>query len=220
MRHPQAWGSHPPGSNEARKADLTLYVGAAAGTRISLDVEVNHLGDFSSPNAFRIDLGDDGSDELVSAGSQSSTYRGHHLWSHDAATGVLPVRIRTDQFSGFAPQAYSLQVDIRTWPVIATATGPDCGLVVYPQGLGSRETTNYHLTVLDPVVAEPHPHRHIVSANTRHEKRQPGGPGCLTRGHPRCGKGTALPHSELETPWAPDRLPGLNRCVRRRARRL
>ena len=144
-------GISMPGLLIATHADLTMVVNGPSNRIASIDLEINHFGDFSAADGFRVDFGDDGSFEVSSGGSPpSSGQRIHRLWTWDFADGPLPIRIRTDQIASFGPQAYTLDLDAELWAAEGSPTGPDCGGIALRYNGSFAETTNYQLAVEAP----------------------------------------------------------------------
>ena len=151
------WGVPYGFAHVSVHADLTLTLAGPPGLVVGLLVENLHGGDCSDPNAFRIDLGDDGTTELWSAAQPggSSTYWGHRVWTWDFANGPLPIRVRSDGFLWCGAQGYRLDLRIVPWIPEAQPAGPDCGGISRIGGPSYFEDTNYQLVPIpSPVPGE------------------------------------------------------------------
>jgi len=139
-----AFNAHPNRSEV--HADVTLWLLGPASRSIGVDVLVDHGGDFADANGVRVDVGDDGSDEVWSACGFTcqfvTNHRGFH-WSF--ADGPLPIRVRADQAAIFGAQGYGLQLRVRPWIPGATPETDDCGGVAWHGPDISPTSTNAHL---------------------------------------------------------------------------
>ncbi|MFT4840300.1 MAG: hypothetical protein ACJAQZ_000118 [Planctomycetota bacterium] len=139
-------GSYWP-SNASTHADLTLTIDGPVGRHVGISIDINHFGDYSSAEGFRIDVEDDGTIDLDSVAPVGSTGLHEHLHlSWDFAGGPLPIRIRTDQLGFGGPQMYSLRIRVWPWTPAATPAGPDCGLRAALYDGHHYESSNYHMT--------------------------------------------------------------------------
>jgi len=130
-------------------ADLLLTVSGMVGTAASVELLLTHFGDMASSYGFSVDLRNDGTPEITTAGPAGSPWH-HRMWTWDFAQGPLAIRIHTDQAEAFGAQGYGLVLDVQSWVSNAHPHWPDCGLVNYvrdPQFIRA-ETSNFGLAAL------------------------------------------------------------------------
>lgn len=142
----------PPGNELAEtRADLLLLLSAPQPITVALDLHVAHFGDTPSALGFRIDIGDDGSDELDTSSPECCGSVRRFAATTTIGPSGLPVRIRSTNTMGASPQAFELWLDAEPWLAAATPISPDCGALgtkLPPQGYYQG---NYQLAVLPPV---------------------------------------------------------------------
>lgn len=142
----------PPGAELAEtRADLLLLLSAPQPTTVALDLHVAHFGDTPSAGGFRIDLGDDGSDELDTSSPECCGSVRRFAATTTIGPGGLSVRIRSTNTMGASPQAFELWLDAEPWHPAATPISPACDALATklpPQGYYQG---NYQLAALPPV---------------------------------------------------------------------
>ena len=142
----------PPSAELAEtRADLLLLLSAPQAITVALDLHVAHFGDTPSAAGFRIDIGNDGTDELDT--SSSACCGSVRLLATTMTIGPtgLAVRIRSTNTMGASPQVFELWIDVEPWLAAATPISPACdvlGTKLPPQGYYQG---NYQLAVLPPV---------------------------------------------------------------------
>lgn len=117
----------PPGEIAETRVDLLLLLAATAPTTLALDLQLAHWGDFPFGVGFRIDLGDDGSDELdTTLPFCCGSVRRQSLTRTIDGSG-LAIRIRGINTMWVSPQAYDLRIEAQPWLPQASAVAADCG---------------------------------------------------------------------------------------------
>lgn len=142
----------PPGSELAEtRADLLLLLSAPQAITVALDLHVAHFGDTPSAAGFRIDIGDDGSDELDTSSPACCGSVRRHATTTTIGPNGLSVRIRSTNTMDASPQAFELWIDAEPWHAAATPITLACdalGTKLPPQGYYQG---NYQLSVLPPL---------------------------------------------------------------------
>jgi hypothetical protein len=138
----------PPGEIAETRVDLLLLLTAIAPTTLALDLQLAHWGDFPFGVGFRIDLGDDGSDELdTTVPYCCGSVRRQSMTRTIDATG-LAIRIRGVNTMWVSPQAYDLWIDAQPWLPQASAVAADCGRLGIEAPLPVWYGGNYQLAAL------------------------------------------------------------------------
>ena len=136
----------PQGEVVGTNADLLLTLTGPPNSLATIDIGLAHLGDTPDPNGFRIDLGDDGSDELDTASMYCCGTLQRRVLTRSLANGPWLVRIRDDNTLSVSPQAYDLHLEFRIQLAGVTDIGGECGRAITTPPTTVIYSTNAQLT--------------------------------------------------------------------------
>ena len=117
----------PAGAVVRTNADLLLVLTAPPTALGTIDIGLAHLGDTPDVSGFRIDVGNDGSDELDSGSQFCCGTVKRRVLTRSFANGPWLIRIRNDNLLAASPQAYDLRLEFRIELAGVTDLGSDCG---------------------------------------------------------------------------------------------
>lgn len=141
----------PPGTELAEThADLLLLLSSPQPIPVSLDLHVAHYGDTPWAAGFRIDVGDDGSDELDTSSPACCGSVRRLASTVTVGPGGLAVRIRSTNIMGASPQAFDLWLDVEPWLAAATPVSGACDALATKLPPDGYYQGNYQMAVLPP----------------------------------------------------------------------